>query len=212
MVCSTTIYAPLQTVASLTLDARTYPSWNLFCPSLMITHQPKSTAPMPICLARDPAIESVSNLHTTLRDGTMFTMDIVLENERESRRRVTPELLVTNLEQFERDGRVGVRVAWRIKGKVANLLTRSERVQEFVESVAPDGTPCVEYICWETFYGFLANQMRGRYGPELERGFAAWMDGLKAKSEELCRGKQWSSSSPGVKPTSMREQPIGIPV
>ncbi|KAL6858125.1 hypothetical protein ACO1O0_005577 [Amphichorda felina] len=220
--CSTTIRAPLGLILSLLLDARTYPCWNPFAPGINITHQPKSTAPLPACVASDPVLAAIANNHSTLRDGTAFVMEVCIDHPGSSsssssvqsrprgrprsmssqphsqaqplphssfRRRTTPNLQVSSLEQFERegDGRVGVRLSWRIKGKVANLLTRSERVQELVPSVAADGTPCIEYVCWETFYGMLAGTMKACYGRQLEAGYAAWMEGLRGYAEHRAR-------------------------
>lgn len=200
MVCATTIHAPLPLVVSLLLDARTYPYWNSFAPAINISRQPNSTAPLPGILAADPVIGSIANNNTTLRDGTGFSMEVILHEGRPygapglppPRRRTTPTFQVTALEQFEReDSRVGVRLAWRIKGKVASLFTRSERVQEFVPGVSDDGKPCVEYVCWETYYAMLAGTINSYYGSQLETGYAKWMDGLKEYAEEQARSNPW---------------------
>lgn len=117
----------------------------------------------------------------------MFTMHIDFYGNTPSprKRKTTPSLQVSALEQFERDGKVGVRIAWRIKGRVATFLTKSERVQEFVQTKTADGRDVVEYVCWETFYGILANTMKNNYERELQVGYSAWMDGLKAQAEKI---------------------------
>lgn len=201
--CSTTIRAPLQLLLALMLDTRTYCRWNSFCPGARVTHQPRSTAPLPACLRGSPAIEAIANLPCTLRDGTSFVMEVCLDPKNQPKRMTTPNLQVSHLEQFTRsdeDGgsgkgaRVGVRLAWRIRGKVAELLTRSERVQEFV--IDPNDPTVTEYVCWETYYGVLAGGMRHLYGKQIREGYSAWMDGLKSFSEA-----EWErQTSPGAKP------------
>lgn len=190
MVCATTIEAPLETVTALLLDARTYSTWNRFCPAVTVTHQPSSTAPLPACVRNTPELEDIENLHTTLRDGTVFTMHIdFYPGNTPKKRKTTPSLQVSALEQFERDGKTGVRLAWRIKGRVATFLAKSERVQEFVQTKTPDGRDVVEYACWETYYGMLATSMKNNYETELKVGYSAWMDGLKVHAEKLAEMK-----------------------
>ncbi len=184
MVCATTISAPLAVVATLLLDTRTYGQWNGFCPGVTVTHQPRSTAPLPACLSKDAVLDSIANNFTTLRDGTTFTMKLCLDAEHQPSKWSVPTLQVSYLEQFERDGRQGVRLAWHLKGKLAKLLARSERVQELLPSVNQNGEPCVQYTCWETYYGMLANTMRTYMGDQLEAGYAAWMDGLREFAEK----------------------------
>lgn len=192
MVYSTTIHAPLQTVACLLLDARTYPQWNAFCPSITITSQPKSTAPLPACLASDPVLASIANNHTTLRDGTAFNFNPSMDGTGQPRRRRSPTMQVSLLEQFERpDGRVGVRMAWKMKGLAVKLLLRSERVQELVPAVADDGKPCVEYVSWDTYYGMLTSGGSSYYSKQIEAGCTAWMGGLKAHAEERAQVGTW---------------------
>ncbi|KFH47005.1 hypothetical protein ACRE_021830 [Hapsidospora chrysogenum ATCC 11550] len=192
MVYSTTIRAPLQTVACLLLDARTYPQWNAFCPGVTITSQPKSTAPLPACLAADPVLASIANNHTTLRDGTAFNFNVSMDATGQPRKRGSPTMKVSLLEQFERpDGRVGVRIAWKMKGIAAKLLLRSERVQELVPAVADDGKPCVEYVSWDTYYGMLTGGVNSYYGKQIEAGCTAWMGGLKAYAEERAQVGTW---------------------
>lgn len=101
--------------------------------------------------------------------------------------KTSPVLQVTHLEQFERKGRVGVRLAWRIRGKIASLLTRSERVQEFIPTEDPNVT---EYTCWETYYSILASTMKNLYQKQLEDGYGRTMDGMKQYAE-----KKWEAES-----------------
>lgn len=132
-------------------------------------------------------METIANLPGTLRDGTSFVMEVCLDTKNQSKRTTAPSLQVSHLEQFTRgddetgDSRVGVRLAWRIKGKVAEVLTRSERVQEFV--MDPRDPTVTEYVCWETYYGVLATGMRHVFGKQIKEGYCAWMDGLKGFAE-----------------------------
>lgn len=77
--------------------------------------------------------------------------------------------------------RKGWRVAWKTRG-MPGMLLRSERVQDFLEAEDGDGT---DYVCWETFYGFIAPILRLAIGAKLERGFGTWMDDLKSRAESL---------------------------
>ncbi|TGJ78718.1 hypothetical protein E0Z10_g10040, partial [Xylaria hypoxylon] len=90
------------------------------------------------------------------------------------------DLEVTFLEAFEAEGRKGYRVIWKATG-IPHFLLHSERVQEFVESVAEDGSLQTRYACWETFGGWLGYVLPRA---QLEGGFARWMDGLKKAAEE----------------------------
>ncbi|KAI9904092.1 hypothetical protein N3K66_000621 [Trichothecium roseum] len=205
MVCSTSIHAPLALVVSLIIDVRTYPSWNSFAPTTTITHQPKSTAPLPHCLRGSDYTDGVANNTTTLRDGTNFILDVLMDSSPEAHRpryasggcspvsggsahhhqprtRTSPTLVVTCLDQFERDGRIGVRIAWRIKSRMAGLLYKTERVQELLPSEDdPEGT--IEYRNWETHYGMFSGSIKSLMGKSIEVGYGGWMDGLKAFAE-----------------------------
>ena len=72
----------------------------------------------------------------------------------------------------------GWRVAWIPLG-MPGFVHRTERVQEFVD----DGNGGTEYYCWETFHGLLAPVTRMVVGAKLEKGFDAWMGGLKDMAE-----------------------------
>ena len=78
--------------------------------------------------------------------------------------------------------RRGWRIAWRQRPSLLMpaWMLRSERVQEFVEVSGGSET---EYHCWETFYGVLAPVVRRVAGRQVERGFDAWLLGLKGRVE-----------------------------
>ncbi|KAI6780621.1 uncharacterized protein J7T54_008540 [Emericellopsis cladophorae] len=185
LVCATKIAAPLGIVAGLLLDARTYSIWNPFCPTLTVTHQPVCTAPLPRCIRDTPDIDGIKTLHTTLRDATQFTLEMVVDTNAATRKKEKHNMQVTALEPIQReDGRRGVRVAWMVRGRMAKFFSGSERVQEFVE--ARDGSG-VEYVCWETYYGRMSSGMKGGYGRGLEKGFRDAMAGLRDEAEKRAR-------------------------
>lgn len=92
---------------------------------------------------------------------------------------VNQPIVITHLEEFERAGKKGLRVAWRAGGVMPAFILRSERVQEFVQSDEVGEEGGCEYFCWETFYGVITPVLRLSVGSKLERGFDAWMNGLK---------------------------------
>ncbi|KAH6630394.1 hypothetical protein B0J18DRAFT_463260 [Chaetomium sp. MPI-SDFR-AT-0129] len=81
--------------------------------------------------------------------------------------------------------RKGLRIAWKVRPSWLRpgWALRSERVQDFIETVGPDGKPATEYRCWETFYGTLAPVVKMAVGSHLEQGFDAWLRGLKERAE-----------------------------
>lgn len=173
--CSTVIAAPLTTIITTLLDTRTYPSWNAFVPNIYINKQPDSS-PIPLaCLVGGDII----GLRTTLQLGTDVTLDVHLDPDNKGKTNQT-NVVVSLLEGFEREGRQGVRVAWKTGGWMPGFVLRCERVQEFLEV----GNGTVEYRCWETMYGLLASTVNSFVGKSLEWGFGAWMDGLKEYSEK----------------------------
>ncbi|CAI6093850.1 hypothetical protein V2G26_017000 [Clonostachys chloroleuca] len=203
IIYATRIYAPIALVASALLDTRSYSSWNRYCPTIQVNSQPRSTAPIPPIVARDPSVAAIANLPSTLRDGATFTphvlLDVasvpenasaVMQNSKYPtyNTKACPELQVSALDQYIRpDGRICMRMAWRARGKMANFLLRNERVHELVTS--PDDPNMTDYVCWETFFGGLNGAMQSVYGKQMERGYGMFMDGLKRNSEERARGR-----------------------
>lgn len=176
--CSATIAAPLRTILETLLDTRSYPAWNAFVPSISISKQPDSPPPFPECLSGSEIV----GLDTTLQKGTEFVLDVHLDPNN-ARKRSPTALVLSILEDFESEGRHGVRVAWKTGGWTPGFLLRTERIQEFLET----GDGIVEYRCWETMYGLLASTVRYVVGNNLIWGFGAWMDGLKEYSEKQSR-------------------------
>jgi hypothetical protein len=195
VIYATRIRAPMALVAALLIDTRSYPKWNLFYPRCTVTHQPRSVAPLPALLRNEPMVGAVGDLPTTLREGTSFFAEYTvglpkdhglnpLKTPYSKKIKDSPPMQVTALEQFEReDGRVGLRLAWCVKkGRLGKMLMRTERVQEIVPSLEdPD---VVDYVCWETYYGFLAANVKPSWWAGVKDGHAAWVDGLKKYAEE----------------------------
>ncbi|KAI5464573.1 hypothetical protein BGZ63DRAFT_378062 [Mariannaea sp. PMI_226] len=190
LVCSTTINAPLAVITSALLDTRSYPVWNSFVSKISINSQPPAAAstPPPACLVGSSVLE----LETTLQKGTNFILHVSMDSKAKFQaitKNFDPPIVCTVLEDIERDGRPGVRVAWRLAGWMPGPVLKSERVQELVDV----GGGVVEYRCWETFYGMLAYTVKSVVGESIMSGFGAWMDGLKEHSEKLAQEAEASS-------------------
>jgi hypothetical protein len=151
-------------------------TWNRFCRKCTIDAQPSST-------------DTPDN--NKLQLGTHFTFDVHLNPDEPA---ATPPgqaiaLEVSVLEPIDDDAddggarRKGWRIAWRQRASLLMpaFMLRSERVQEFVEV---DGGAATEYRCWETFYGLLAPVVRLAAGKQVEKGFDAWLVGLKGRVEK----------------------------
>ncbi|KAJ3571873.1 hypothetical protein NPX13_g5234 [Xylaria arbuscula] len=83
------------------------------------------------------------------------------------------------------------RVAW--KGTFTpGFMLRSERVQEFVEYVAADGSVWTRYSNWETFGGLLGYVLPRE---QIVAGFQKWTTGLKEAVEG--EGQQGKMASTG---------------
>ncbi|KAK9802156.1 putative Coenzyme Q-binding protein COQ10 START domain-containing protein [Seiridium cardinale] len=170
IVFSTTIAASPTRCLEIMLDPSTYPTWNKWVPRVTVT----SASP-----ASGPSIPS-SLAHVAAKQGQLlprskFTLEVHMDPESASFR--TTELEITMLEEFERDGRKGLRVGWKTQGNPWYL--RAERVQEFLES----GNGGCEYTNCETFYGPLTWAVKTFAGRQLVAGLTLWMNGLKAAAE-----------------------------
>lgn len=192
------IEAPVALVLSVLIDTRYYHQWNPFCPQLPIHEQPRMTAPIPSCVANDPAISSIAHLPTTLRDACRFTMPVYLDTQglpdesspaasaTRGSKSVARSFKVTALESFALNDRTGIRVAWRLCSKVTQYILRSERVYELVAS--PDDPNATDLLVWETFHGPLAPTIKATYHRKLERGCVTWNEGMKRHAESRAQG------------------------
>ncbi|RYP09471.1 hypothetical protein DL765_008421 [Monosporascus sp. GIB2] len=177
LICSATIAAPPATCFETTLDAGAYPSWNKFVPRVTVQSAPpslpESTPPAVAHLLKESPDRQLLLL------GTRFRFEVHLNPDSASGGRIqNVDLEISALEEFERGGKKGLRVAWKTQGDPWYL--KSERTQEFLER--PDGG--CDYVCYETFYGPLTWLVKRFAGPLMLRGFALWMDGLKKAAEE----------------------------
>ncbi|KAI1126741.1 hypothetical protein F5Y10DRAFT_244238 [Nemania abortiva] len=167
--CSTLIAGPALSCLEKVLDLSSYGSWNTFIPTASLT------TPGP-----DQALDTLSSEVRALAErpgyiapGAKVRFNAVLVPGGSSR---AVDLDVTFLETFETaKGEKGYRVVWKALG-TPHFLLHSERVQEFVESTAGDGSVETRYACWETFGGLLGYVLPKA---QLEGGFGRWMDGLK---------------------------------
>ncbi|KAI1181782.1 hypothetical protein F5B17DRAFT_240377 [Nemania serpens] len=176
--CSTRIAGPALASLEKVLDLPSYGSWNTFVPEAsLVSVGPTMTESES---ALPPELRAVVSRPGYVSPGAKIRFHAVMTPGGAAR---AVDLEVTALEAFnddDGDGPAGgkgkgYRVAWKAVG-MPSFLLRSERVQEFVEHTAPDGTVETRYACWETFGGWLAYVLpRG----QLEDGFTRWMDGLK---------------------------------
>ncbi|EMR69409.1 putative polyketide cyclase dehydrase protein [Eutypa lata UCREL1] len=176
--CSTAIAAPPATCLAIMLDPSTYPSWNRWIPRATMEVSKKSSSPTATAttpaslLARKPP-------HKLFLLGTKFQFEVHMDPD--SPRGRTSDLEITVLEDFERGGRQGLRVAWKLQGD--HWYLRAERTQEFLER--SDGGS--DYVCYETFFGPVAPVVKLATGSALLNGFGLWMSGLKKAAEDTAR-------------------------
>ncbi|KAI0811592.1 hypothetical protein GGR55DRAFT_108328 [Xylaria sp. FL0064] len=192
---TTDIAGPAIKVLEKVLDLPHYGSWNTFVPrasviSILPSGGNKNENAKDEALA--PEVKELVSRPGFAARGAKIRFDAVLSPGSSSSRAV--ELEVTFLEAFTvpvptstttgeggREGRrKGYRVAWKATG-MPHFLLHSERVQEFVETVAEDGSVVTRYTTWETFGGVLGYVLPRTL---IEGGFARWTAGLKKVVEE----------------------------
>jgi hypothetical protein len=165
-------------------DAAAYPEWNRFCRRCEVEGDrllmgSKFKFDVHLSLDELPGDEPLGKgMMTTLEVSMLGTFGQGGEDD------LGPRCPGLNPEN-KRRGRV---VAWRnVTGRpVPDVALRSERVQAFYQNQEdPSGT--TDYICWETFYGFMAPLIKLVVGKKLETGFGVWMEDLKARAEALER-------------------------
>lgn len=171
--CSTTISGSALSSLEKVLDVSSYGAWNGFVPSASIT----SPGPSDRLPASPDALRDLASRQGYVAPGAKVRFDAVMVPGGASR---AVDLEVTFLDAFEDGGNTGYRVVWKALG-TPHFLLHSERVQEFVEDVAKDGTVVTRYACWETFGGLLGYVLPKA---QIESGFQRWMDGLKKIVEE----------------------------
>jgi hypothetical protein len=171
VVLSSAIAASPATCVEVVLDPTTYPAWNRWIPRVVVDSAPPvASSDMP------PALVHLASRQGNLLPRTQFSFEVHMNPDSESFNKT--DLEVSLLEEFERDGRKGLRVAWKTQGDPWYL--RAERVQEFLQSESGGGC---DYTSYETFHGPLTWVVKTFVGKALERGLALWMKGLKAEAE-----------------------------
>ncbi|KAI1150709.1 hypothetical protein F4825DRAFT_425610 [Nemania diffusa] len=168
--CSTRIAGPPLAALEKVLDLASYSAWNAFIPTASITSPPPPSTDL-----APPELRDLAARPGYAAPGAKIRFDAVMVPGGAAR---AVDIEVTALEAFETgEGKRGYRVAWKALG-LPYFLLRSERVQEFVEVEAEDGSGRVEtqYACWETFGGLLGYVLPRA---QLEDGFGRWMGGLK---------------------------------
>ncbi|KAI1079619.1 hypothetical protein F5B20DRAFT_158379 [Whalleya microplaca] len=172
IICSTSIAASPSTCLGIMLDATTYASWNKWIPKVLVNTPNHSSPSLPAALAHLAASKPEQMLFL----GTEFTFEVLINSKVQR-----SDLVVTVLDDCERDGRKGLRVCWKTRGDPWYL--RAERTQEVLEGI--DGG--TDYFCYETFYGPVAWVVKTFIGSELTKGFKLWMEGLKEAAEEKAK-------------------------
>ncbi|PKS13212.1 hypothetical protein jhhlp_000558 [Lomentospora prolificans] len=171
--CSTVLPKSPERCLATMLQTSAWPLWNKFCPR--VTIQRSSAA-----VNFPPSVgKLLQGRNDVISAGSEVTFEVHMDLDEKVT--VNQPIFVTHLEEFERGGKKGLRVAWRAGGAIPGLMLRSERVQEFIES---EEGGC-EYYCWETFYGMIVSVLRWSVGSKLQGGFAAWMDGLGKSIDEV---------------------------
>jgi len=172
---STHIAASPATCLQVTLEAANYPKWNKFVREVVIN----KAAPSSSLRDLDPALGFLAGTGTQadkmLLPGTETTFKAYVDQNSDSVNNT--HLVVTELKEFEHEGRKGFRVAWAQKGR--SWFQDVERTQDFVEA-ADGGT---EYYSNETFYGPMAYVIKAVVGNKLLKALDLWMSGLKSEAE-----------------------------
>ncbi|KAI0445340.1 hypothetical protein F4803DRAFT_571126 [Xylaria telfairii] len=170
--CSTTIAGAALPCLEKVLDLPSYGAWNTFVPKASIT-SPGASHRLPSTLE----LRDLASRPGFVAPGAKVRFDAVMVPGGASR---AVDLEVTSLEAFDVETGKGYRVVWKAVG-LPHFLLHSERVQEFVDGVAADGSVETRYACWETFGGILGYVLPRA---QIESGFQRWMDGLKKIVEE----------------------------
>ncbi|KAH6854980.1 hypothetical protein B0I37DRAFT_363558 [Chaetomium sp. MPI-CAGE-AT-0009] len=180
--CSSRIAATPRACLDVVIKSSEYPKWNRFCRKCTIDSQEQPNHQQP---------QDDDNL----RLGTQFTFDVHLDpTEPDTKPGQAIALEVSALEPIDDDEdgqeKRGWRIAWRQRPSLLMpaWMLRSERVQEFVEVPVDGGGDGgsrteTDYRCWETFHGVLAPVVRMAAAKQVERGFDAWLAGLKGMVE-----------------------------
>ncbi|KAI4250687.1 MAG: hypothetical protein LQ352_005305 [Teloschistes flavicans] len=157
------IHASSAAIQHSLLNASAYPEWNNFVPRVTFPKVPTSNSPQP---------------DGSLGEGILFTEHVDMFGKGKPSGLVRMRLLMTTLEETERENGTGYKVVWLGKG-YPDWALRSERVH----AIYPSGHGVCTYDVWETFSGPLALLVRLFLGGTLVKRFEQWNQELKEHVE-----------------------------
>ena len=179
----TEISAPASVIWSVLRDTSKYPSWNSFCPSVVIHSQPK-----------DVSEEESKLLHL----NTSFTFNVVMDAAKpkkltptqlrisdistpEKKSEYIPQDVLRDDGSFEADLDKVYRIAWTTEGGFVARGLRTERYHEIIS--LGEGKGC-EVRTWESQGGVLAKVVKYYYKDVLKTKFEEWCADLKREAEK----------------------------
>ncbi|KAK5634680.1 hypothetical protein RRF57_010393 [Xylaria bambusicola] len=172
--CTAEIAGPALKCLEKVLDLPHYGVWNTFIPSAEVLTPGPDTSTLP------PEVQALAAQPGFVSPGSRIRFDAVMSKSWTQ----STELDVSFLEAFDPGNGNGNGKAYRVAWKGTSFpgfMLRSERVQEFVEYVAEDGSVRTRYANWETFGGMLGYVLpKG----QIVAGFEKWTVGLKKVVEE----------------------------
>ena len=176
------ISAPASVIWSVLRDTSNYPSWNSFCPSVIIHSQPNNVYE-----------EETKLLHL----NTSFTFNVIMDATKPNKSTPT-QLRITDISTPERksnyvpqdvlrdDGSYEAdldkvhRIAWTTEGGFVARGLKSERFHEIIS--LGEGKGC-EVRTWESQGGVLARVVKYYYKNVLKTKFEEWCADLKREAE-----------------------------
>ncbi|KAI0972274.1 hypothetical protein F4678DRAFT_460499 [Xylaria arbuscula] len=181
---TTDIAGPALLCLEKVLDLPNYGTWNTFVPRASVISTPTTPTPTDNEAPLPPDVQALTSRPGYATRGSQIRFDAVMTPGGSSR---AVDLEVSFLETLSTaDGSTGYRVVWKTAGSMPHFLLRSERVQEFVESVTEDEKTVTSYTTWETFGGALGYVLPRT---QIESGFDRWTEGLKRVVEEEVGGR-----------------------
>ena len=179
------INVPAATAFSTLCDTSTYPSWNTWVPNITIQSQPASN---------NSAEAGDSKLSSILRMGTVFTLHVIMDAAKPTKRTNTSQKVTDFSTPSQRSDYVSdqlfeassfypdpgqvYRIAWAMEGGWPGL--KSER---FHEIIIIDETEC-EVRTWECMGGPLALVVKWIFQTTLQGKFELWLADLKKFCEQ----------------------------
>ena len=187
---SAQVSAPATTVWHVLRDTSNYPKWNSFAPSVTILSQPNGDKADPM-LWKDTSFI----LHVDMgkevpgqgqgpggrrADTQLRVLDVSTPDQ--PSRYIDHDTLNSDPGYYSELSELH-RISWTTEGLYVKMGIRSERFHEIIET----GPEQCDVRTWECQGGFAARAVKWMFKDNLDRGFQAWVDGLKKESEE-----QWA--------------------